>query len=104
MGFFYIVHAYGKKRVVRALTAYNVKLSAAAILATLCEKIDEANDTLIYRIYVTESIRAYAKSRGAAHLKTSYDDIINGTLAQPQKSGDEIAQDVIKKIGLEVKQ
>ena len=105
MGFFYIVRAYGGKAVIRALISYPRQMSARAVLATIGERITLNNEEQLFRFYLTESVRIFAKSQGASYIKRSYESLIDGTpeTRAPQKSGDEIAAEVIKDIGLEVK-
>nr|DAP21425.1 MAG TPA: hypothetical protein [Caudoviricetes sp.] len=76
-----------------------------AVLATIRERIALNNEEQLFRFYVTESVRIFAKSQSASYIKRSYESLINGTpeTRAPQKSGDEIAAEVIKKMGLEVK-
>ena len=80
-------------------------MSASAVLATIRERITLNNEEQLFQFYLTESGRICAKSQGAADIKRSYESLINGTpeTRAPQKSGDEIAAEVIKNIGLEVK-
>lgn len=76
-----------------------------AVLATIRERIALNNEEQLFRFYLTESVRIFAKSQSASYIKRSYESLINGTpeTRAPQKSGDEIAAEVIKKMGLEVK-
>lgn len=76
-----------------------------AVLATISERITLNIEEQLFRFYITESVRIFAKSQSAFYIKRSYESLINGTpeTRAPQKSGDEIAAEVIKNIGLEVK-
>ena len=105
MGFFYIVRAYGEKAVIRALISYPRQMGIRAVLATMREQITLNNEEQLFRFYLTESVRIFAKSQGASYIKRSFESLINGTqeTQATQKSGDEIAAEVIKNIGLEVK-
>lgn len=105
MGFFYIVRAYGKKSVIRALISYPRQMSARAVLATISERIALNTEEQLFCFYLTESVRIFAKSQSASYIKRSYESLINGTpeTRAPQKSGDEIAAEVIKNMGLEVR-
>ena len=80
-------------------------MSARAVLATIRERIALNSEEQLFRFYLTESMRIFAKSQSASYIKRSYESLINGApeTRTLQKSGDEIAAEVIKNIGLEVK-
>lgn len=59
-----------------------------------------------YRSYVTDTLKAlngnFAKIFGGAFFNTRYVDVVNPN-EESDKSGDEIARDIIKRAGLKVK-
>lgn len=59
-----------------------------------------------YRTYVTDTLKAlngnFAKIFGGAFFNTRYVDVVNPN-EESDKSGDEIARDIIKRAGLKVK-
>ena len=58
---------------------------------------------MAYRIYVTESLRAIGK--GGGYIKPHFTDLIKPKKpkAEDTRTGEEIAFDVLRKIGLEVR-
>ena len=103
------MRGYGGGRVIRSLLSYPCRLSAKAIISTLPEKIKQEHENEVYKVYIAECARIItentAKSVGGNYIKATFADIL-----KPQKekiedtrTGEEIAFDVLNRIGIEVR-
>jgi hypothetical protein len=76
-----------------------------AIIATIGYKIKEDVEAEIYRGYMAKCARLCtentAKISGGSYFKIEYADIINPK-PKDERSGEEIAADIIARMGLEV--
>lgn len=61
----------------------------------------EKADTLAYRVYMSETLRLSAQNK---YITATYLDFINNKVENDTRSGDEIAADVINRLGLRFKQ
>ena len=76
------------------------------VIDICARNIQKATEEKIFRDYVAECARLMtensAKYAGGSYIKAHYDDIVNPK-PQDTRTGDEIAEEIIQKCGLEVK-
>lgn len=99
------MHGYGGGRVITALFSFPCNFSVVEIINILPLLLDQKIKQEIYDIYTAECLRIItentAKMGHGSYIKKSYKDIISPK-ATDNRTGEEIAADVIKKIGLQV--
>ena len=62
----------------------------------VASRLEQEFRDVAYRIYISESFRAIT------HIDIGYSDMIDNTAKNDEKSGDEIAADIIEKLGLKI--
>lgn len=99
------MHGYGGGRVIKALFSYPCGLSGVAILATIREVLKQQIEAEAYNAYTAECLRIItentAKLSHGSYIQKSYIDMIYPH-AVDNRTGEEIAADVIKAAGLKV--
>ena len=63
-------------------------------------RLDKEYRDEAYRIYVTDSIHLLGKNTGS-YISKRYSEMFNAP-SEPQKTGDEIAEEIVNKYGLKV--
>lgn len=103
--FFYIAKAVKTQTIVCSLLQLK-GLGARAIIAALPSLIKSELQKQAYQIYVTDSLQTIAentaKFAGGKVLQVRFADVLETKKKVEQKTGDEIAADVIKRAGLKV--
>lgn len=96
--------AGGKDRTIKALLSLR-GMGVRAIMAALPTILKDQMDTEAYRVYVSDCLQAIAentaKYAGGSVIKKRYYDVINPKPVD-NRTGEEIAADVIKRAGLKV--
>lgn len=96
----------GRGRVIHALLSYSCTFGIRAILSTLREKIRCDIEREQFRTYLADCLWAIAKntamSCGGTYFETKYGEGVRQAKPQDNRTGDEIAADVIRRAGLEV--
>lgn len=100
------MRGFGGERVIRSLVSYSRPMSIRAIIATIGYKIKEDVEAEIYRDYMAQCARICtentAKLAYGSYIKAEYADIINPKPKEQERTGEEIAADIIARMGLEV--
>ena len=69
-------------------------------------KLESMRHETAFMVYVCDCLRLItentAKYAGGSYMKAHYSDMISDKKPQPEKSAEEIIDDVVKKAGLEV--
>ena len=109
MGFFYIVGRFGAAAWdYDGLNIQHVEIFGKGYIVEHCVALfKKRNEELLFRRYVADSIHMinsllYKKLGGSAY-KQSYSEL-TAPQKEQERSGDEIAADIIKRAGLKVKQ
>ena len=108
MGFFYLIGSCGAKSWnYTGLSVELLNLLGKGYVIDHCISLfNRQAKEEAYRAYVTDTLKAlndnFAKHFGGAFYQTRYVDVVNPK-EETDKSGDEIARDIIKRAGLKVK-
>ena len=96
----------GGERIICSLLSYSCKLSAKTIISTLPLKIKQNHENEVYKIYTTECLRIIsentAKLVGGLCMSMKFSEVLNPKPID-KRTGEEIAADAIKNVGLEVR-
>ena len=99
------MHGYGGGRVINALFSYPCGFSVKTILLTINERIKVNIENEVFKSYIAECLRTLtentAKISGGSYINAKFSDIINPK-PKDNRTGAEIAAEIIKKAGLEV--
>lgn len=99
------MHGYGGGRVNKALFSYPCGVSGVAILVTIKEVLKQQIEEDAYKAYTAECFRIITENTAnvsnKSYINKSYVDMIYPQ-AVDNRTGEEIAADVIKKAGLKV--